>query len=185
MTATATDLGLVPGTWSIDQSHSSIEFLVRHLMVSKVRGYFGKFEGSATVAEDLTTSAVAVTIQTESISTRDDARDNHLRGTDFFETEKYPTITFASTTIEPKGGDWRLIGDLTIRGVTKSIEFDLEFNGTQPDPYGGLRAGLSATGELSRKEFGLEWNAALETGGVMVGDRATLNVEIELVKVAE
>ncbi len=182
MSPRAEDLGLTPGRWNIDPAHSTVEFVVRHMMVAKVRGSFEKFEGYAEIAEDVTQSTVTATIDAASISTRDENRDNHLRSPDFLNVSEYPTITFSSTRIEPHGDDWSLVGDLTIRGTTRSVALTLEFNGTSPDPYGGMRAGFSATGEISRKEFGIEWNAALETGGVVVSDKVTLNLEIELVK---
>ncbi|WP_298335420.1 YceI family protein [Ferrimicrobium sp.] len=181
-TTSAKDLGIEPGVWNLDAAHSSVEFTVRHLMVSKVRGHFEKFTASVTIDEDVTKSSVTASIEAGSITTRDEARDNHLRSADFFESDKYPTIEFASTAIRPNGDDWKLLGNLTIRGVTKPIELDLEFNGTQADPYGGVRTGFSATGELSRKDFGIEWNAAVDGGGVVVGDKITINLEAELVK---
>jgi polyisoprenoid-binding protein YceI len=181
-TTSAKDLGITPGAWNLDPAHSSVEFTVRHLMVSKVRGHFEKFTATTNIDDDVTKSSVTASIEVGSITTRDEARDNHLRSADFFEADKYPTIEFVSTAIRPNGDDWKLVGDLTIRGITKPIELDLEFNGTQADPYGGVRTGFSATGELSRKEFGIEWNAAVDGGGVVVGDKVTINLEIELVK---
>ena len=178
----ANDLGIEAGVWNLDASHSSVEFTVRHIMVSKVRGHFEKFTANITIDEDVTKSSVSASIEAASITTRDEARDNHLKSADFFESDKYPTIDFVSTAIRPNGDDWKLVGNLTIRGITKPIELDLEFNGTQPDPYGGVRTGFSATGELSRKEFGIEWNAAVDGGGVVVGDKVTINLEVELVK---
>jgi polyisoprenoid-binding protein YceI len=151
-------------------------------MVSKVRGHFEKFTANVTIDEDVTKSSVNASIEASSITTRDDSRDNHLRSADFFESDKFPTIDFSSTGIRPSGDDWKLLGNLTIRGISKPIELDLEFNGTQADPYGGVRTGFSASGEISRKEFGIEWNAAVDGGGVVVGDKVTINVEAELVK---
>lgn len=182
MTTKAQDLGLEPGRWNIDPTHSTVEFVVRHMMVSKVRGSFEKFEGYADIAEDVTQSSVTATIDAASISTRDDNRDNHVRSADFLDVARFPTITFTSTQILQHGDAWRLVGDLTLRGVTRPVELELEFNGTSPDPYGGKRAGFSAWGEISRKDFGVEWNAALETGGVVVSDKVTINIEVELVK---
>ncbi|ACU54638.1 YceI family protein [Acidimicrobium ferrooxidans DSM 10331] len=182
MTLSAQDLGIDTGRWNIDPTHSTVEFVVRHMMVSKVRGSFEKFEGYADIADDVTQSTVTATIDASTISTRDENRDNHLRSPDFLNVTEFPTITFTSTRIEPAGENWKLVGELTIRGVTRPVTLDLEFNGTSPDPYGGKRAGFSATGEISRKDFGIEWNAALETGGVVVSDKVTINIEIELVK---
>ncbi len=181
-TISAKDLGIDTGKWSGDAAHSSVEFVVRHMMVSKVRGHFQKFEVEANVADDVTKSTVSATIYVDSITTRDEARDAHLKSADFFEADKHDTITFNSTSIRPDGDDWVLSGDLTIRGVTQPVDLALEFNGTSPDPYGGVRSGFSAHGELSRSAFGLEWNAALETGGVIVSDKVTIALEMELVK---
>ncbi len=181
MPTPATTLGLPTGKWSIDPSHSSVEFIVRHLMVSKVRGSFKTFTAEVTIAENIEDSTVTATIDADSITTRDDNRDTHLRTADFFEVEKYPQITFTSTSLTKKGDDWALVGDLTIRDTTHPIELNLEFNGTQQDPYGNLRAGISAAGALSREKWGLGWNAALETGGVMVGDKVNLDLEIEMI----
>ena len=181
-TTAAKDLGIATGEWTADASHSTVEFVVRHMMVSKVRGHFQKFEVKTDIAEDVTQSTVTAKIYADSITTRDEARDGHLRSADFFDTAKFDLITFNSTSIRPDGDSWVLSGDLTIRGVTKPIDLALEFNGTSPDPYGGLRSGFSARGQLSRAAFGLEWNAALETGGVIVGDTVTIALEMELVK---
>jgi len=181
-TTLAKELGLEPGKWDVDLAHSSLEFTVRHLMVSKVRGYFQKFDVDVEIAEDVTKSTVHARIDANSITTRDENRDNHLRSADFFDVEKYPTIEFQSTEIRPNGEDWVLVGELTIHGITRPIELALEFNGIQPDAYGGVRAGFSATGELSRREYGLEWNMAVEGGGVVVGDRVQLAIEIQLVR---
>jgi polyisoprenoid-binding protein YceI len=180
-TTLAKELGLEPGKWDADLAHSSVEFTVRHLMVSKVRGYFQKFDVEVEIAEDVTKSTVQAHIDASSVTTRDENRDNHLRSADFFEIDKYPTIDFRSTEIRPNGENWVLAGELTIRGLTRPIELALEFNGVQPDAYGGVRAGFTATGELSRRDFGLEWNMALEGGGVVVGDRVSIALEMQLV----
>jgi polyisoprenoid-binding protein YceI len=179
---TAKDFGIETGKWDIDPAHSSVEFVVRHMMVAKVRGHFEKFEGSAEILEDLTQSTVSATIYADSITTRDQARDNHLKSADFLETEKYRTLNFSSTAVKPKDDGWILEGTLTLHGVSRPVALNVDFNGTTVDPYGKARAGFSATGELSRKDFGLEWNAALESGGVVVSDKVTINLEIELVK---
>ena len=178
---TATDLGLKVGTWNIDPTHSQVGFSVRHMMVSKVRGFFTDFAGQVVIAEELTASTVNATIKATSIDTRDSNRDNHVRSADFLEVETYPEITFSSTAIEPSGSDFKLTGDLTIHGVTKPVTFNLEFDSTGPDAYGGIRAGLTATGTISRKQFGLEWNAAMETGGLIVGDEVKFAIDVELV----
>jgi polyisoprenoid-binding protein YceI len=173
--------GLTTGTWVIDPSHSEVGFVVRHMMVSKVKGRFADVQGTITVAEDVLQSSVDATIGAASIDTRDENRDNHLRSGDFFEVETYPTITFRSTGLRRDGGDFVLDGELTIRGTTRPVSLDLEFNGVQPNPLaeGKPTAGFSAETEISRKDFGLEWNVALETGGVLVGDKIKIAVEVE------
>lgn len=179
---TATDLGLQTGKWVIDPIHSNVEFSVRHMMVSKVRGRFNDFSGEVEVDEDITKSKVNATINVASIDTRDENRDGHLKSADFFDVENYPTITFTSTEIVPDGSDYIIKGDLTIKGTTKGVELKAEFNGAGPDAYGGVRSGMSATTKISRKEFGLTWNAMLETGGAVVGDEVTIHLEVELTK---
>ena len=180
--STATVQGLTPGTWTVDPSHSEVGFVVRHLMVSKVKGRFGGVSGTINVAPDVLQSSVQASVDVTSIDTRDERRDAHLRSADFFEAEKFPTMTFTSTGIRQSGDSYLLDGDLTIKGVTKSVTFDLELNGVGPTPAQGLVAGFSAETEISRKDFGLEWNVALETGGVMVADKVTILLEIEATK---
>jgi polyisoprenoid-binding protein YceI len=173
---------LTPGTWTVDPSHTNVGFTVRHLMVSKVRGRFGAFTGVVTIAENPLESTVEATVDTTSITTNDEARDQHLRSADFFEVEKYPNMTLRSSGVERRGSDFVLHADLTIRGITCQVELDLEFDGVENDPWGGIRAGFTASAEISRKDFGLEWNAALETGGVVVGDKVKILIEAELIK---
>ena len=175
---------LTPGTWTVDASHSTVGFTVRHLMVSKVRGHFGAFEGSVQIAENPLESTLEATVDTTTISTNDDKRDEHLRSGDFFDTATYPTMTLRSTGVEQRGNEFVLHADLTIKAVTRQVEFGLEFDGVEPDPWGGTRAGFSATAEISRKDFGLEWNVALETGGVVVGDKVKIQIDAELVRQA-
>ena len=187
MTATATTLaGLTTGTWTIDSSHTEVGFVVRHMMVSKVKGRFSKVEGTITVAENVLESSVQATVPAASIDTRDENRDNHLRSADFFDAETYPELTFVSTGIRADGDDFLLDGDLTIKGVTRPVTFELEYNGAAANPLanGAPAAGFSAETEISRKDFGLEWNVALETGGVLVGDKVKLVLEIEAGKSA-
>ncbi len=179
---TATELGLTPGKWVVDPSHSNVEFVVRHMMVSKVRGRFNTFSGEVEIAENIADSTVTATIETGSVDTRDETRDGHLKSADFFDAETFPTMKFVSTSLTSKGNDYTLTGNLTVKDVTKPVSFDLEFNGTGPDPYGGVRAGFSASTKISRKEFGLTWNALLETGGAVVSDEATIHLEVELTK---
>jgi polyisoprenoid-binding protein YceI len=169
------------GTWTIDPSHSEVGFSVRHLMVSKVKGTFGTFEGAVTVADDPLQSSVNATIDLASISTGDAQRDGHLKSDDFFGVESNPTMTFASTSVAAKGDDFAVSGDLTIKGVTKVVELALEFNGVGPDPWGGTRAGFTATTEISRKEFGVDIDMPLEGGGVVVGDKISITLEVEAV----
>lgn len=173
---------LTPGTWNIDPSHSSVNFMVRHLMVSKVRGKFGAFTGTVTIDDNRLASAVTASVDMVSVSTGDDGRDAHLRNNDFFDIEAFPTMTFTSTSVRPEGENYVLVGDLTIKGVTKEVEFALEFDGVSPDPWGGTRAGFSAEGEIDRRSFGLEWNMALDTGGLMVGEKVKISLDIQAVK---
>lgn len=173
---------LIPGTWNIDPSHSSVNFVVRHLMVSKVRGSFGAFTGTVTIDDNRLASSVTASVEMASVTTGDDGRDAHLRNSDFFDVENYPTMTFTSTQVRPDGGDYVLVGDLTIKGVTKQVEFELEFDGVSPDPWGGTRAGFSAEGEIDRRDFGLEWNMALDTGALMVGEKVKIALDIQAVK---
>ncbi|MGH9065635.1 MAG: YceI family protein [Acidimicrobiales bacterium] len=171
------------GTWKLDPVHTSVEFTARHMMVSKVKGRFKTFSGTITVAEDPLASSVTASIDPASVDTHEEKRDAHLRSPDFFDVEKFPTIEFESTSVRPGSGGHVLTGDLTIHGVTRTVELDLEHNGTGPDPYGGTRTGFTATTEINRKDFGLVWNAAIEgTGGVVVGDKVGITLEVEAVK---
>lgn len=169
------------GTWTIDPSHSEVGFSVRHLMVSKVKGNFETFEGTITIAEDPLDSTVQAEVDLSSINTRDEGRDGHLRSADFFEVENHPKLTFASTAVVPSGSDFKVTGDLTIKGTTKAVELDLEFNGVHPDPWGGTRAGFSAETEISRKEFGVDFEVPMDGGGVVVGDKIKVILEVEAV----
>lgn len=178
---TATDRPAA-GTWRIDPSHSSIGFSVRHLGVAKTRGRFGEFEGTVRVGERPEDSSVEVTIQAASVDTRDAQRDAHLRSDDFFAVETHPTLTYRSTGVRPNGRGWVLDGELTVKGVTRPVPLDVTFEGVAPDPWGGTRAAFSATAEVNREDFGLTWNQALETGGVLVGKTAKIELEVELVK---
>jgi polyisoprenoid-binding protein YceI len=169
---------LPAGPWTVDASHSVIGFTARHLMVTKVRGQFTDYTADVNVADPATESTVNVVVQLASIDTGAADRDTHLRSADFFDTENNPTMTFTSTKIT----DDSMTGDLTIKGVTKPVTFDLEFNGVQTDPWGGQRAGFEATADVNRKDWGLEWNVALEGGGVLVSDKIKLALDVELVK---
>ncbi len=178
---TQTIPGYVTGTWTIDPVHSEVGFSVRHMMVSKVRGKFTSFEGSVRTGSDPLTSSVTATVDLGSIDTGSDDRDNHIRSADFFDVDAHHTMTFASTGIRADGDELRLDGDLTIKGVTKPVTFDLEIGGFGPDAYGGTRAGFSASTTINRRDFGVDFNAAMETGGVVVGDKVTVTLEIELI----
>ena len=169
------------GTWTIDTSHSEVGFTVRHLMVSKVRGNFSNFEGTITIGEDPLASSVTAEVDLSSINTRDEGRDEHLRSADFFEVEKYPKMTFASTSVAPKGSRFDVTGDLTIKGITRPVVLSLEFNGVSTDPWGGTRAGFSAETEINRKDFGVDFNIPLDGGGVVVGDAVKVVLEVEAV----
>ena len=184
-TATAASQGATQ--WQIDPAHSAAHFSVRHLMISNVRGEFTKLTGTATTsASDPAKSSLDVTIEAASINTREPQRDDHLRSADFFDVAKYPTLTFRSTRIEALSADhFKVTGDLTIHGVTKTVVLDVE--GPTPavkDPWGNLRAGASATTKINRKDFGLAWNGVTEAGGVMVGDEIKIEIEVELVQKA-
>jgi polyisoprenoid-binding protein YceI len=172
-----------PGTYALDPSHSQVGFAVRHVMVAKTRGQFSDFAGTIEIAENPLESSVAVTIQTASIDTRDEQRDGHLRSGDFFEVEAWPTITYQSRSVRQTGeGEYIVDGDLTVKGVTRSVPLQLTFEGGAADPWGGVRVGFSAKAELDREAFGLTWNQALETGGVLVGKKVSIEIEAEAVK---
>lgn len=182
MTA-ATDTALTAGTWAIDPVHSTVGFSVRHLMVSKVRGTFDDFSGTITVGEDGSAS-VAAEIAVDSINTRNEQRDAHLKAADFFDTEKFPVATFTSTGVRTEGNRYALDGEFTLKGRTRPITLDLEFVGTNPGMGHGEVAGFEASVVLSRKDFGIDFDAPLETGGSVVGDKVTITLEIEALKQA-
>ena len=170
-----------PGTWVIDPSHSSVEVVARHMVISKVRGRFESFAGTIVVADVPEQSSVDFTIDAASISTADARRDEHLRNADFLEADRYPQITFTSTSIEPgRKGHWSVTGDLTVRDVTRPVTVDIELEGVG-SAYGGPRAVFSAEFEVDREEFGLTWNMALETGGVLVGRQLKVELNVQAV----
>ena len=173
--------------WQIDTSHSDIQFSVRHMMISKVRGRFENFSGTVNFDEsNPTNTTVEIAVDLNSINTRDEKRDGHLRSADFFDVENHPTMTFVSKKVEQTDEfNGRLIGDLTIRGVTHEVALDVQYSGTAKSPWGTVSAGFSAKGKVNRKEFGLNWNAALETGGVLVGEDVEIAIELEIVKQPE
>ena len=178
--ATLTDLA---GEWTIDPSHSNVGFVARHAMVTKVRGAFNEFDGTAVVDPDFARSRVNLVIQAASIDTRNDQRDEHLRSNDFFAMDTYPQITFASTAVAQTGpATLEITGDLTIKGVTRAVTVPFEFDGLAADPFGNLRAGFEGSVAINRKDFRVTWNTALETGGVLVSDKIVLEFEISAIK---
>ena len=170
--------------WNIDPSHSAVGFTVRHLVISKVRGAFERFSGTVDFDEqNPSASKVAVRIEAASIDTREAKRDEHLRSADFFDAATHPELTFASTTVEKLGGnEYRVVGDLTIRGVTLPVTLETEFLGVGKDPWGNQRIGFAAKGSIDRKAFGLTWNQALETGGLLVGEKIEIALDVQAVR---
>jgi polyisoprenoid-binding protein YceI len=173
--------GYVDGTWDIDVTHSTVGFSVRHMMVSKVRGYFREFSGEIVTAEDPAQSSVAATVNMDSIDTRQEQRDAHIRSADFFDVGNHTEMAFRSTGVRTDGADWTVEGDLTIKGITKPVTLQLELNGFGPDGYGGTRAGFSAKTEISRKAFGVDIDMPMDGGGVVVGDKINVELEVEAV----
>jgi len=169
-------------TWTIDPSHSTVEFVAKHMMITTVKGRFAEFTGTIVADEEnLAGSSVDVTMQTASIDTRSEQRDGHLRSADFLDVENYPEVTFRSTRVEGTKEEFKLTGDLTIRGVTRPITLDVTFGGEGKDPWGGTRASFSAHGKFDRRDFGLTWNVALETGGILVSNEVKINIEAQVV----
>jgi polyisoprenoid-binding protein YceI len=180
-TATQTPAGTT--TWKIDPAHTSVEFSVKHMMITTVKGRFTEVDGIVTVDEaDPSRSQADITIKTASIDTREAQRDAHLKSADFFDVEQFPAITFRSTRFEGTAHDFKMAGDLTIHGVTRPIVLDVTHEGRRKDPWGGERAGYSATTRIRRGDFGLTWNAALESGGFLVGDDVKIALDVELVR---
>ncbi len=169
------------GTWKLDTAHSEVTFSVKHLMISKVRGSFEKFDVTVETHEDPALNTVEATIDVASVNTGNADRDNHLRTSDFFQVDEHPTMTFRSTGIAPNGGKFTVEGELTLRGVTKPITLDGELGGVITDGYGQKKAAASATTTINRHDFGVSWNAALEAGGVTLGDDVKINVELQVV----
>ena len=185
--STVTAPSTVTGTYAIDASHSRIGFVARHAMVTKVRGSFNEFAGTGYLdLENPSASHVELTIQTASIDTRNADRDAHLRSNDFFDMDTYPEISFVSTAVAHTADDeYRVIGDLTIKGVTKPVTVDFEFTGSAVDPWGNLRLGVEGSVVVNRKDWGVNWNAALETGGVLVSEKVTLEFEVSAVRTGD
>jgi polyisoprenoid-binding protein YceI len=173
--------GYVAGTWEIDPVHSEVGFTARHMMVSKVRGRFTTFSGEIVLGESPEQSSVTATIDLTSINTGNEQRDQHIRSADFFEVDKYTTMTYRSTGIRAEGDHYIVEGELTLKDVTQEVPLTLELNGFGPDPYGGTRAGFTATTEINRRDFGVNFSAPMETGGVVVSDKIAIQLEIEAV----
>ena len=186
MSTTAIERSQLTGTYTIDPAHSTLAFVARHAMVTKVRGAFTEFAGTFTVDTDDPSSATAeITIEATSIDTRNADRDAHLKSNDFFAMDQYPQLTFRTTKVEPaSSSEYHVTGDLTIRGVTKEVAFDLDYTGAVTDPWGNLRVGFEGRTEVSRKDWGLNWNTPLDTGGVLVSEKVTLEFEISATKQA-
>jgi polyisoprenoid-binding protein YceI len=171
--------GYRAGTWVLDPSHSEVTFTVRHMMISKVRGTFGMKSATLIAPENPLEARVEASVDVASLDTKDAGRDQHLRSADFFDVENFPTMEFRSTGVRIQGEDFLVDGDLTIRGVTRPVTLTFEFGGFGTDPWGNYKAGATAKGVINREDFGLTWNAALETGGVLVGKEVTLELELQ------
>lgn len=173
----------VKTTWSVDPTHSEVQFKVKHLVISTVTGFFKKFSGSVeSDGEDFDGAAVTFSADINSIDTNQKDRDNHLKSADFFAAEEYPTMDFEGELKKVSGNDYKLVGDMTIRGTKKSIELDVEFGGTMKDPYGNYKGGFEINGKINRKDFGLNWNAVTEAGGVVVSDEVKLHINAQVVR---
>jgi polyisoprenoid-binding protein YceI len=182
MTTVTTDTART--TWSVDTAHTSVEFSVRHLMISSVKGRFGTVAGTVVTDPDPTQSEIDISIDAASIDTRQEQRDVHLRSADFFDVEKFPTLTYKSRRItDVRGDSFKVVGDLTIRGISREVILDVTAQGTGTDPWGGQRAGFEATASIKRSDFGLTWNQVLEAGGVAVGDDIKITIDAQVVKV--
>jgi polyisoprenoid-binding protein YceI len=181
-----TEQGIVrvpTGTWRVDPDHSSVEFEIKHMMIATVRGRFKEFEGTLVAAEDIADSRAYGTVKVASIDTNQPDRDAHLRSPDFFDAERYPEIRFESTRIEPHGGpEFRVVGNLTIRDVTREIELAATVEGAKRDPWGNERVGVAARGSINRTDFGLRWQQALETGGFLLGEEVKIHVDVSAVR---
>jgi polyisoprenoid-binding protein YceI len=184
--STSTDIAQLTGDYTVDPAHTRIGFVARHAMVTKVRGAFNEFTGTAHIdGTDPSRSSVQVMIQARSIDTRNTDRDAHLRSNDFLAMDEHPEITFASTTVTPRGENvYELTGELTVKGVTRQVTVPFTFEGMATDPFGNTRVGFEGQTTINRKDFDITWNAALETGGVLVGDKITLEFEVSAIKQA-
>lgn len=180
-TSTSIHPDYITGTWKLDPSHSEVSFTVKHLMISKVRGVFETFDVTIVTAENPHDSTIEATIDVASVNTGNEGRDNHLRTSDFFLVEEHPTMTFVSTSFDGEPDDFSVTGDLTLRGVTKSVVLKGEFGGIITDGYGNTRAGATATAKINRHDFGVNWNAALEAGGMTLGDDVTITLDLQVI----
>ena len=178
-----TNLTDTTGTWQIDPTHTTIGFSVRHAMIAKVRGRFTDFAGSFTLnGDDPANSSAQLTVLLTSVDTQNDDRDNHLRSAEFFDVESFPEMTFISTGVEAKGSDFVVTGDLSVHGVTKNVPVKFELVGISQDPWGNTRIGFEGEAEINRRDFGLEWNVALDTGGVLVSENIKITLDVEAIK---
>ena len=169
--------------WAIDPTHSEIGFKVKHMMFTNVSGKFKNYEATITTQDDnFENATIEFSADINSINSNNDDRDNHLKSADFFDAEKYPKLTFKATSFTKKGDEYELTGDLTIKEITKSVKFSAEFSGLMQDPWGNTKAGLNVYGKINRKDWGLNWNSALKTGGVLVGEEVKLDIELQFVK---
>ncbi|QLQ11047.1 MAG: YceI family protein [Nocardioidaceae bacterium] len=184
MTNAIAAAGLSAGTYTIDPTHTHIGFVARHAMVTKVRGSFTEFSGTAVVADSLADSSVEVTIKVDSVNTGNEQRDGHLRTNDFFDPETYPEIKFVSTAVQADGENLNVTGDLTIKETTKSVTIPFEFTGAAVDPFGNNRVGFEGSVAVNRKDWGVNWNAPLEAGGVLVSEKVTLTFDVSAIKAA-
>ena len=181
-TSTTTSASIPTGTWTVDPTHTRIGFVARHMMVTKVRGSFSEFSAEIEIADDPLESKLTAEVQMASLDTGNADRDGHLRTNDFFDIEHHPTMRLVATGFEGSGETYTMHADLTIKGVTKPVDFELEFDGVGQDPWGGTRAGFTAATTINRKDWGIEWNAPLETGGVLVGEKVQIELDVQLVK---
>ena len=182
ITTSAMATSIPAGAWTVDRVHTRIGFVARHLMVTKVRGSFSDFSAEVEIAENPLESSLTAEVQMASIDTANADRDGHLRTNDFFDIERYPTMSLRATRFEGSGDRFTMAADLTIKGVTRTVDFDLEFDGVSQDPWGGTRAGFSASAVIDRTDFGIEFNATLETGGVLVGEKVQIELDVQLVR---
>lgn len=181
-TETTTRPDVESGVWTLDENHTKIGFVAKHLMVTKVRGHFESYEETVEVADDLAESKIEVTLDAASLTTGADDRDGHLRSNDFFDVENHPTMKFVSTEISRDGDDWKITGDLTIRGTTRPVTLDVTYEGSAVDPWGNTHVGFSASADINREDWGLTWNAALEGGGWLVSKDIAIDIEGQLIR---